>query len=159
MLLAPLLETSRKHFLNRLQYSGIAVRHDEQWFDEASSDLELLAEMGAAAAELAGELPPLFDSDDVWVSVRSAVAHWRLVGDPQPVVPVLLEHLEYVPRGLVAVHCLTEIGPPAQVALPRLREAVDSQERQVVSGSVGAWIEMDETWQSLCREAIASIER
>ncbi len=90
--------------------------------------LGALAEMGPAGAELAAMLPPRFDSDDDWISVRSAIAHWHLVGDADAVVPTLVRHVVCLARGHEAVRCLADVGRAAAAAIPRLREAVSSEQ-------------------------------
>ena len=119
--------------------------------------LSVLIEMGTAGAGLAGLLPPLFGSDDAWVSMRAAIAHWHITGDAAPVVPVLLGHLEAGPRGVEAVRCLADIGAPAAAAAPALREGAKSDMRQVDFGSPTAWIENDEEWARACAEALTRI--
>lgn len=87
-----------------------------------SHALAALCDLGPAGADLAGLLPPLFDSDDDWVSARSAAAHWYLTRDAAPVVPVLLRRLQAGRLGVEAVRCLGDMGPAAHVAIPVLRQ-------------------------------------
>jgi len=123
-----------------------------------SGALALLPELGDAAADLVDLLPPLFDSDDEWVALHAAVAYWHLTGDAGPVVPVLLPDVRGVPRGFVAVRCLAGIGPAAGAAVPALREAVESEYRQVAYVATDEWIWRDEEWMDLCAGALRRIQ-
>jgi len=72
-----------------------------------------------------------------------------VTGDSIPVVPM--------PRGLVAVQCLSEMGPRAVEAAPRLREFIDSPHRQVRSGPTSTLIADDEKWVAVCRDALTRV--
>ena len=124
---------------------------------DRSYALAALSDLGRAGAALAGLLPDLFDAEDEWTAIRSAIAYWSVTGDSAPVVPVLLPHLRAGERGVEAVRCLGEIGPPAAAAVPALREAVTSEDRQIESGSPASWVAEDEEWVRVCAEALDRI--
>lgn len=124
------------------------------------SVLELVADLGPAAANVAPRLVPLLESEDDWVSVWAAAAFWAVTGDAAPVLPTLLRrHLVPLPRGLVAVKCLTEMGPRAVEAAARLRAFVESPQRQVRSGITSTLIADDERWLAVCGEALVQVSR
>jgi HEAT repeat protein len=125
-----------------------------------SHALDAIGEIGPAAAELASLLPQLFEDDDDWVSCRSAIAYWRVTGEPRLVVPVLVErHVHPIPAGFEAVQCLKEIGLAARAALPPLHAAVTSELREAGSFNVDTVIDRDQAWRELCASAIGSIEQ
>lgn len=125
-----------------------------------SAALELVAEMGAAARELAGLVSPLVDSSDNWISALATIALWHMSGDAHSVVPMLVErHLVCEPRGLNALRCLASIGPAAQTAIPILERSLASERRQVEVGTTDSWIDDDEAWLDHCAEALKSIRQ
>ena len=119
--------------------------------------LELASELGPAAVEFSPKLPTLFGSENDWVSVWAAAAFWAVTGDTAQALPALLRHVVPLPRGLVAVKCLSEMGPRAADAAPLLRSFVQSPMRHVRSGVVSSLIADDERWVDACREALTSV--
>ncbi|MEU4428569.1 hypothetical protein AB0F81_48795, partial [Actinoplanes sp. NPDC024001] len=121
--------------------------------------LAVLAEVGPAAASLAGQLPPMFDADYEWRAVHAAVAYWHVTADPVPVVPVLARYVAPIPWGVLAVRALAAIGPAAAAAIPVLRPHVESPLRQVGWrwGAADGLIPEDEGWQAVCAYALARI--
>ncbi len=122
-----------------------------------SHALQALGEMGPESAALAPRLPALFDSNDDWVSARSAIAHWYMVGDAEAVLPTLERHLVCVPWGFEVARCLADIGPSARAVIPTLREAATLEFRHAASG-VGRVVVEDEAWRALCLTALARID-
>ena len=120
--------------------------------------LQALAELGPAGAALADLLPPMFDDDNEWRAVCAATAYWHLTGDAAPVVPVLIRHIECVPRGMIAVQALADIGPAAAAAIPLLRQAVDSPYRQAQWPAADTAIVEDEAWSQACEQALTRIQ-
>ncbi|NXY94776.1 hypothetical protein HYE82_10300 [Streptomyces sp. BR123] len=93
--------------------------------------LPYLADFGPAAARHTGAVRALMDSPGAWTRVAAAHAWWRITGDPEPAVPVLLAavdpewdgHIAYpTPR---AVRHLGEIGAPAAAAEPVLTRLLE----------------------------------
>jgi HEAT repeat protein/plasmid stability protein len=89
----------------------------------------------ANAAEFLGRLvPPVQEAVPLlvellhhWhnaVTVRAAQALWRLTGQADQALPVLLRELKRSPEGLLALECLEEMGPLAITAVPILRKAL-----------------------------------
>jgi hypothetical protein len=111
--------------------------------------LELLAEVGPAAAELAGLLPPLFETDHEWRVIHAAIAYWHLTGDAEPVVPVLIPLVAPIPWGVLAVRTLAGIGPAASAAVAVLEEHAESPYRKAAS------IADDDGWAAICAYALA----
>lgn len=122
---------------------------------DGSDARKLIAELGPAAAEFTGALPPLFEATGYWDAIEAAVAWWRITGDAGPVVPVLLRCLECNPRGRLAVSCLAEIGPAAAAAAPRLREVVGSELRN--SRDRRDHLLLNEEWRAGCAAALRRI--
>ena len=116
--------------------------------------LQALAELGPAGAALADLLPPMFDDDNEWRAACAATAYWHLTGDAAPVVPVLIRHIECVPRGMIAVRTLADVGPAAAAAIPLLRQAVDSPYRQAQWPATDTAIVEDEAWIQACGQAL-----
>ncbi|MEU4625706.1 hypothetical protein AB0G04_37750 [Actinoplanes sp. NPDC023801] len=113
--------------------------------------LELLAGVGPDAAGLAGMLPPMFEDDSEWRVIHAAVAYWRLTGDAEPVVPVLIRLVAPIPWGVLAVRTLADIGPAAPAAIPVLREHAASPYRQAGK------IPEDDGWAAVCAHALARV--
>jgi hypothetical protein len=127
---------------------------------DAAHPLEVAAEMGRAARSLADVIVSALDSEHDWVSARAAIALWRVTGETDRAVPVLVaRHLVCEPRGLEALRCLAEIGPPARAAAPLLERSLRSERRDVRVGGAGTWIEEDEAWLELCGAVLEAIER
>ena len=100
----------------------------------------------------------MFDDDNEWRAVCAATAYWHLTGDAAPVVPVLIRHIECVPRGMIAVQTLADIGPAAAAAIPLLRQAVDSPYRQAQWPAADTAIVEDEAWIQACEQALTRIQ-
>jgi HEAT repeat protein len=119
--------------------------------------LEVLADLGREGAGLADRLPELMASTDDWVAIRAAIAYWHLTADPDPVVPVLLPYIGTSPRGRLALRGLTDLGPAAHPAVPALREAVNSPDRQNTIGVEKSWVWDDEDYREACAQALDHI--
>ncbi len=119
------------------------------WY--ASHALLALATLGPAGAPLAPALPALFDSDDDWISSRAAIAHWRIVGDADAVLPTLARHVVCVPRGHEALACIEDLGPRAASLAPRLREQLSGEQRR------GQSVASDEAWRAVCARALERV--
>ncbi|MFF7778202.1 hypothetical protein ACFZCG_27785 [Streptomyces tanashiensis] len=105
--------------------------------DEASrglgyADLGRLAELGPQAMRCASALRPLLESPGPWTRVRAAHAWWRITGDTDAAVPVLLAALDPLRSGDAdgpcreAVRCIAQIGAPAVAAAPLLQATLSS---------------------------------
>jgi hypothetical protein len=118
--------------------------------------LRQAGELGPAgaglAALLAKELHSRHDS-----ALPAAIAYWKVTGDHEPVLPVVLRFLRGDSRGIMAARCLADIGPPAVQATPALRAVVAAQTRQLISGMTDTWIDEDEEYQDACAQALARI--
>ncbi|MEU2395568.1 hypothetical protein [Streptomyces sp. NPDC007369] len=97
--------------------------------------LPYLADLGPAAARHTDAVRALMDSPGAWTRVAAAHAWWRITGDPEPALPVLLGsvdpewdgHPAYpTPR---AVRHLGEIGAPAAAAEPVLTRLLERETR------------------------------
>ncbi|MFE1875431.1 hypothetical protein ACFW9N_31905 [Streptomyces sp. NPDC059496] len=113
-----------------LDVCGAAVRSGT-----ASHGLPFLADLGPLAAAHADTVRGLLDSPGAWTRVAAAHAYWRITGDPEPAVPVLLAEVDPAWAGhpavpvLEAVRHLGEIGAPAAVAAPLLGRILAQEER------------------------------
>ncbi|MEV7520737.1 hypothetical protein [Streptomyces sp. NPDC091371] len=130
----------------------------------AGNGLPFLADLGPAASRYAGTVRGLMESPGAWIRTSAAHAYWRITGDPEPAVPVLLAAVDPGWTGnpaqpvRQAVRHLGEIGPAAAVAAPRLRGILDS-ERRLAYGFRGLSILVDEMYTRTLGEALARIER
>ncbi|WP_432085792.1 hypothetical protein [Streptomyces sp. bgisy095] len=99
------------------------------------ADLGRLAELGPRAARCATALRPLLESPGPWTRVRAAHAWWRITGDTDAAVPVLLAALEPLRAGdadgpcRAAVRYVARLGAPAAGAAPLLEAALSSDRR------------------------------
>ncbi|MFI2737843.1 PBS lyase [Streptomyces sp. NPDC018711] len=121
-----------------------------------------LGEIGPAAAALAPALRPGLASRDLWVRVRSAAALWRVSGEAADALPVLLAAWEENRHARVDIaECLAEMGPAASgaqlVILTELTRRRRHNAREDGSGSHD--IHLDEKLLTLCRAALARMER
>ncbi|GGY81967.1 hypothetical protein [Streptomyces avidinii] len=113
-----------------LDVCGAAVRSGS-----AGHGLPLLADLGPLATAHADAVHGLLDSPGAWTRVAAADAYWRITGDPEPAVPVLLAEVDpdWTGRPAVpvqeAVGRLGEIGTPAAGAVPLLRRILAREER------------------------------
>ncbi|MFI8446739.1 hypothetical protein [Streptomyces erythrochromogenes] len=113
-----------------LDVCGAAVRSGT-----ASHGLPFLADLGPLAAEHAAPVRRLMESPGAWTRTYAAHAYWRITGDPQPSVPVLLAEVDPAWEGSPAmpvrqaVHHLGEIGAPAAPAAPLLRGILAREDR------------------------------
>ncbi|MFB7473572.1 hypothetical protein [Kitasatospora sp. NPDC056184] len=100
-----------------------------------SADLGRLAELGPRAAHCATALRPLLESPGPWTRVQAAHAWWRITGDADAAIPVLLAALERLRSGeaddpcRAAIRYIARIGAPASDAAPLLEAALASDRR------------------------------
>ncbi|WP_086828876.1 PBS lyase [Streptomyces sp. NRRL B-24572] len=123
---------------------------------------QALGEIGPAAAGAAPALRPGLVSRDLWVRVRSAAALWRVSGEASASLPVLLAAWEENRHARVDIaECLAEMGPAASgaqlVILTELTRRRRHNAREDGSGSHD--IHLDEKLLTLCRAALARMER
>ncbi|MFI8913548.1 PBS lyase [Streptomyces sp. NPDC053513] len=123
---------------------------------------QALGEIGPAAASAAPALRPGLVSRDLWVRVRSAAALWRVSGEASASLPVLLAAWEENRHARVDIaECLAEMGPAASqaqlVVLTELTRRRRHNAREGGSGTHG--IHLDEKLLTLCRAALARMER
>ncbi|MER5204371.1 PBS lyase [Streptomyces sp. NPDC002825] len=123
---------------------------------------QALGEIGPAAAGAVPVLRPGLLSRDLWVRVRTAAALWRVSGDASDSLPVLLAAWEENRHARVDIaECLAEMGPAASgaqlVVLTELTRRRRHNAREDGSGSHD--IHLDEKLLTLCRAALARMER
>ncbi|MFF5449977.1 HEAT repeat domain-containing protein [Streptomyces sp. NPDC012950] len=121
-----------------------------------------LGEIGPAAAASAPALRPALASRDLWVRVRAAAALWRVTGETEEALPVLLAAWEENRHARVDIaECLAEMGPAASgaqlVILTELTRRRRHNAREGVSGTHD--VHLDEKLLTLCRAALARMER
>ncbi|WP_333741320.1 HEAT repeat domain-containing protein, partial [Streptomyces sp. IBSBF 2806] len=100
---------------------GAAVRHEQHGVTQSA--LKALAAFGPAAAEASDMIRSLTTAIDAHVRPAAVVALWTAGEALAEVMPLLLNLLDdpITFRIIDAADLLGEIGPPASVALPRLR--------------------------------------
>ncbi|MFF8378875.1 PBS lyase [Streptomyces sp. NPDC015661] len=123
---------------------------------------QVLGEIGPAAAAAAPVLRSGLVARDLWVRVRSAAALWRVSGESSASLPVLLAAWEENRHARVDIaECLAEMGPAASgaqlVILTELTRRRRHNAREDGSGSHD--IHLDEKLLTLCRAALARMER
>ncbi|MGO4634549.1 PBS lyase, partial [Streptomyces sp. 2RAF24] len=99
---------------------------------------------------------------DLWVRVRSAAALWRVSGDAETVLPVLLAAWEENRHTRVTVaECLAEMGPAAAEAEFAIRTELARRHRHNAreDGAGSHDVHDDEKLLTLCRAALARMER
>ncbi|MFE6842398.1 hypothetical protein [Streptomyces sp. NPDC057686] len=127
-----------------------------------SHGLPFLADLGPLAAAHADTVRGLMESPGAWTRVAAAHAYWRITGDPEPAVPVLLAEVDPEWTGLPAlptreaVRRLGGIGAPAAEAAPLLRRILASQER-LTDPWEGTRILADEAYVRTLTEALAQM--
>ncbi|MFF0485160.1 HEAT repeat domain-containing protein [Streptomyces sp. NPDC004435] len=123
---------------------------------------QALGAIGPAAAGAARALRPGLTSRDLWERVRCATALWRVSGETERTLPVLLAAWEENRHARVEVAaCLAEMGPAAAAAqLPILTELTRRRRHNAREGASGSHdIHQDEKLLTLCRAALALMER
>ncbi|WP_236062343.1 HEAT repeat domain-containing protein [Actinacidiphila acididurans] len=101
---------------------GAAGRHEQHHVTRSA--LKTLGVFGPAAISARDAIRSLTAATDAHVRPAAVAALWAVSGDPAEVMPLVLELLEdrITFRISEAAALLGEIGPPAAVALPRLRD-------------------------------------
>ncbi|RSS32656.1 HEAT repeat domain-containing protein [Streptomyces sp. WAC08241] len=140
----------------------------ERWLRPGLPDADrcaaarVLGEIGPAAASAAPALRPALASRDPWVRVRAAAALWRVTGETEEVLPVLLAAWEENRHVRVDIaECLAEMGPAASAAqLVVLTELTRRRRHNAREGGSGTHdVHLDEKLLTLCRAALARMER
>ncbi|MEE1757821.1 HEAT repeat domain-containing protein [Streptomyces sp. SP18BB07] len=100
---------------------GAAVRHEQHGVTRSA--LKTLETFGPAAAVARDTIRSLTTATDAHVQPAAVAALWAVGRDPAEVMPLLLGLLDDSITFRIgdAADLLGEIGPPASVALPRLR--------------------------------------
>ncbi|MFJ8015204.1 hypothetical protein [Streptomyces sp. NPDC096339] len=158
---------ARRHHLRRAAWAHWRVTGDDTLAlavrGAAVCTPVFLADLGPAASRYAGTVRALMDSPGAWTRTAAAHAYWRITGEPEPAVPVLLAAVDPAWTGnpaqpvREAVRRLGEIGPAAAVAAPRLRGILAS-ERRLAYGFRGVSILADEMYTRTLAEALTRID-
>ncbi|MFF7811680.1 HEAT repeat domain-containing protein [Streptomyces sp. NPDC007945] len=122
---------------------------------------QALGAIGPAAAEAARALRPGLTSRDLWERVRCATALWRVSGETERTLPVLLAAWEENRHARVEiVECFAEMGPAASAAqLPILTELTRRRRHNAREGASGSHdVHHDEKLLTLCRAALSRME-
>ncbi|MEU2545203.1 HEAT repeat domain-containing protein [Streptomyces roseolus] len=122
---------------------------------------QALGAIGPAAAGAARALRPGLTSRDLWERVRCAAALWRVSGETERTLPVLLAAWEENRHARVEiVECFAEMGRAASAAqLPILTELTRRRRHNAREGASGSHdVHHDEKLLTLCRAALARIE-
>ncbi|MER6481631.1 PBS lyase, partial [Streptomyces filamentosus] len=123
---------------------------------------QALGAIGPSAAGAARALRPGLTSRDLWERVRCAAALWRVAGETERTLPVLLAAWEENRHARVDIaECLAEMGPAAAAAqLPILTELTRRRRHNTREGASGSHdVHQDEKLLALCRAALARMER
>ncbi|MGW4775382.1 PBS lyase [Streptomyces filamentosus] len=140
----------------------------ERWLRPGSATADrcaaaqALGAIGPSAAGAARALRPGLTSRDLWERVRCAAALWRVAGETERTLPVLLAAWEENRHARVDIaECLAEMGPAAAAAqLPILTELTRRRRHNTREGASGSHdVHQDEKLLTLCRAALARMER
>ncbi|MER6254085.1 hypothetical protein ABT224_22285 [Streptomyces sp. NPDC001584] len=140
-----------------LDVCGAAVRSGT-----AGHGLPFLADLGPSAAAHADTVRGLMESPGAWTRVAAAHAYWRITGDPEPAVPVLLAEVDPAWAGhpavpvQEAVRRLGEIGAPAAAAASLLGWIL-AQEERLAHPFTGVRILADAAYARTLTEALERI--
>ncbi|WP_329122022.1 hypothetical protein [Streptomyces sp. NBC_01353] len=127
----------------------------------------LLGELGPAGAPYVPPLRALLTRHRTsWLPLRVGEALWRITGETDEVVPVLVGAIEpfagesgKATRAVTeTIRLLGEIGPPAAEAAPVLRRYLDADERPVKHGSWRS-VPDDDELRDAARAALLAITR
>lgn len=102
----------------------VAAAEQENW-EVVRSSLGALRAFGPAAMPALAEIRSVLAVDDTWTRSAAVATLWAVGGDHDEVMPLCLDLFDTFAL-TEAVDVLGRIGPPAQAALPRLRELVAS---------------------------------
>ncbi|WP_030761622.1 HEAT repeat domain-containing protein [Streptomyces griseus] len=148
--------------------AGAVVPVLERWLRPGSvtadrcAAAQALGAIGPSAAGAARALRPGLTSRDLWERVRCAMALWRVAGETERTLPVLLAAWEENRHARVDIaECLAEMGPAAAAAaqLPLLTELARRRRHNTREGASGSHdIHQDEKLLTLCRAALARME-
>ncbi|MFA7763037.1 hypothetical protein [Streptomyces sp. NRRL S-448] len=139
-----------------LDVCGAAVRSGT-----AGHGLPFLADLGPLATAHANTVRGLMESPGAWTRVAAAHAYWRITGDPEPAVPVLLAEVDPAWAGhpampvQEAVRRLGEIGAPA--AATSLLGWILAQEERLSQPFRGVRILADAAYVRTLTEALERI--
>jgi HEAT repeat protein len=118
-----------------------------------------LEALGPSAQPATPMLEKLLGDPDGWARVYSARTLWKIGTHLDLILPVLMDDLLCRPLGIVtgvlAAECLGEIGRPAAVAIPRLKEILAREDSLGPYGT--GWVESDESYRSAVTAALAAI--
>jgi hypothetical protein len=92
------------------------------------ASLLALGRIGPGAVEAVPAVRYLLDDGKPSTEIAAAAALWRITGDPEPSLTVLVRHLDgdaHAIRG--AAEALADIGPAARLAVPTLRELTSAE--------------------------------
>ncbi|MFI7353739.1 hypothetical protein ACIBTP_07300 [Streptomyces avidinii] len=141
-----------------LDVCGAAVRSGS-----ASHGLPFLADLGPLAGAHADAVHGLLDSPGAWTRVAAAHAYWRITGDPEPAVPVLLAEVDpdWTGRPAVpvqeAVGLLGEIGTPAAGPAASLLRRILAREERLAHAFDSRRILADEAYVRTLTDALERI--
>ncbi|WP_245931777.1 HEAT repeat domain-containing protein [Actinokineospora auranticolor] len=109
--------------------------------------LDLVADLGDAAAGAVGSLRALTRSGDEWLAVRAAGALWRVAGEVAPVLAEVVEPLgagAYLPVRVTALRVLADAGERAERVRDVARAVLDNPRRLACSGGWRTFAEDEE---------------
>ena len=141
---APLLEVARQEVGNR----RVGAR----------TVLGMVEELGPRASAIAPAIVRDLDTVNMWDRVAAARAYWRVTGNPEAVLPTLLEEATPSKCGIGAVEALGWLGPAARGAAPKLEAWLADDERHTQTGRTNDVIEYDELFRERCAEVLGLIK-
>jgi hypothetical protein len=121
-----------------LTHAVTAAIHQKNWRTAATA-LDALSAFGTRAATALHVVRPLANAPDIDLRMAATAALWELKGNVESVVPKLHELLD-THEHRTAADVLGRIGPPAAIALPRLRSMLtDGYEWTRIHAAAALW--------------------
>jgi hypothetical protein len=112
---------------------------------------------GRRAGQAIESLRALAQRENPWVRAHAIRALWRIMRNPDLVVPLLEANLDPEPPVLLVLDCLQQIGSAAGAVAPQLRRILDAPRRFFRQG-LGDTCGLDDAFCDTCAATLQAIE-
>jgi HEAT repeat protein len=103
---------------------------NDKLYNVRNSAVIALGQMGPMAMDALPQIDANLTKKSFAASSQAAIARWRITGEIEPTVRVLLVELENPDSPWEAARGFEQIGPPASIAVDRLIKILDSKDRE-----------------------------